>query len=254
MTFYVEACESGSMFPDLKASQNVYAVTASNATESSWAAYCSPNDKVNGTHVGSCLGDLFSVNWMEDSDANNADTETLTTQYNTVKKLTTASPVMKFGDFEFMGEPIGDFQGIDDAAAVSTIDSIFKNNMMAKESKANESALVDSRDAELHHLTQQVLLGNEGAHEDLKAEVESRMEADYRFSSFFDHAGVALVSQPEDFDCLRFMMNTYEENCGRFTDYSLKYVKHLVHVCETESSFNISKTASKIADICNDRM
>lgn len=32
MVFYLEACESGSMFPTLKAEQNVYAVTASNAS------------------------------------------------------------------------------------------------------------------------------------------------------------------------------------------------------------------------------
>jgi len=242
------------MFPNLKASQNVYAVTASNATESSWAAYCSPNDKVNGTHIGSCLGDLFSVNWMEDSDAHNVNSETLQTQFDTVKKLTTASPVEKFGDFNFMAEPVGDFQGIDDATSVKMIDSILSANILAKESKANESALVDSRDAELHHLTQMVLHGQEGAHEDLKAEIESRMRADDLFEQFFDHSGIDLVVHPEDFDCLRFMMNNFEENCGKFTDYSLKYVKHLVHVCETESEFNIQKTASKISDICNNIM
>ena len=43
---------------------------------------------------------------------------------------------------------------------------------------------------------------------------------------------VELTVQPEDFECLRFMMDVTEENCGKFSDYSLKYVKHLVHVCE----------------------
>jgi legumain len=37
MVFYLEACESGSMFPSLREDQNVYAVTASNATQSSYA-------------------------------------------------------------------------------------------------------------------------------------------------------------------------------------------------------------------------
>jgi len=77
MTMYIEACESGSMFPNLRSDQRVYAVTASNAEVSSWAAYCSPDDVVNGMEVGSCLGDLFSVNWMEDTEANNPLTETL---------------------------------------------------------------------------------------------------------------------------------------------------------------------------------
>ena len=56
---------------------NIYAITAANASESSWGTYCSPDDKVDGVSVGSCLGDLFSVNWMEDSDHANMDTETL---------------------------------------------------------------------------------------------------------------------------------------------------------------------------------
>jgi len=84
-------------------------MTASNATESSWATYCPPNDVVNGVSIGSCLGDLFSVNWMEDTEANNPSTETLLSQYETVKKLTTKSPVELFGQLDFGNEFVGDF-------------------------------------------------------------------------------------------------------------------------------------------------
>lgn len=72
----MEACESGSMFQSLN-TPNVYALSASNPTESSWGTYCSPDDKVDGTSIGSCLGDLFSVNWMENSDATDITAETL---------------------------------------------------------------------------------------------------------------------------------------------------------------------------------
>lgn len=69
MVVYIEACESGSMFENiLEDNLNIYAVTAANSHESSWGTYCSPNDKVDGKSIGSCLGDLFSVNWLEDSD------------------------------------------------------------------------------------------------------------------------------------------------------------------------------------------
>ena len=68
LTFYIEACESGSMFPDLTSDGKIYGVTASNATQSSWASYCGSEAMVNGTNIGSCLGDLFSTNWMEDTD------------------------------------------------------------------------------------------------------------------------------------------------------------------------------------------
>ena len=41
MMLYIEACESGSMFEGMLGSElGVYATTASNACESSWATYC----------------------------------------------------------------------------------------------------------------------------------------------------------------------------------------------------------------------
>lgn len=67
LTFYLESCESGSMFPNLDASENIYAVTASNATQSSYASYCGSEAVVDGTNLKTCMGDLFSTNWMEDT-------------------------------------------------------------------------------------------------------------------------------------------------------------------------------------------
>jgi len=85
MVVYIEACESGSMFENiLENNLNIYATTAANSQESSWASYCSPNDSVNGKEVGSCLGDLYSTNWMEDADMGHMTTETLQDQFNTV--------------------------------------------------------------------------------------------------------------------------------------------------------------------------
>lgn len=80
VVFYLEACESGSMFPDLRDSQKVYAMTASNASLSSWAAYCGLDARAEGTLIRSCLGDEFSVSWMEDTDAHDVSVETLQEQ------------------------------------------------------------------------------------------------------------------------------------------------------------------------------
>jgi len=45
LVFYVEACESGSMFEGLLNDKlNIYVTTASNAFESSWGTYC-PGDR-----------------------------------------------------------------------------------------------------------------------------------------------------------------------------------------------------------------
>jgi len=88
MSVYIEACESGSMFKGtLPTNINVYAITAANEKESSWGTYCDEDDLVKGKSLGTCLGDLFSVNWMEDSDRGDKK-ETLETQYQKVKKTT----------------------------------------------------------------------------------------------------------------------------------------------------------------------
>lgn len=60
--FYLEACESGSMFVDLPTDTNIYATTAADPDESSYGFYCN----VTGMP---CLGDEYSIHWMEDSDA-----------------------------------------------------------------------------------------------------------------------------------------------------------------------------------------
>ncbi|VDM60878.1 unnamed protein product [Angiostrongylus costaricensis] len=63
LVFYLEACESGSMFDGvLKEQMNIYAMTASAPDESSWGTYCDNDMDLP------CLGDLFSINWMQDSE------------------------------------------------------------------------------------------------------------------------------------------------------------------------------------------
>jgi len=66
LVFYLETCESGSMFEGMNIS-DIYALSAASPTESSWGTYCGSEAKVNGKSIGSCLGDLFSVSWMEDT-------------------------------------------------------------------------------------------------------------------------------------------------------------------------------------------
>jgi len=64
---------------------------------------------VNKVHIGSCLGDLYSVTWMEDSDAMDLSAETLATQFQTVLKATDLSHVMEYGQTTFKNEVVGDF-------------------------------------------------------------------------------------------------------------------------------------------------
>ncbi|CAN0585430.1 unnamed protein product, partial [Ectocarpus sp. 12 AP-2014] len=97
LVFYMEACESGSMFEGLLPEDaNIYATTAANSQESSYGTYCGMESSVNGTLIGSCLGDLYSVNFLENSDEPSMfHTETLDSQFALVKNETSRSHAQK---------------------------------------------------------------------------------------------------------------------------------------------------------------
>ncbi|GFY57772.1 legumain [Trichonephila inaurata madagascariensis] len=85
MVIYIEVCESGSMFENILPSNiKVYATTAVNSEESSYACYF---DDKRDTY----LGDTYRVHWMEDSDQEVLTTEALQKQFKIVKKKTTES-------------------------------------------------------------------------------------------------------------------------------------------------------------------
>ena len=105
MVLYIEACESGSMFEKLLPNNiNVYATTAANSDESSYACYFDDD-------LQTYLGDLYSVNWMEDSDSENIKRETLLKQFQITKSETNESHVQQFGNLT-MGKAffVADFQ------------------------------------------------------------------------------------------------------------------------------------------------
>lgn len=105
LTFYLEACESGSMFVNLLPTDiNIYATTASSPTTSSYACYF---DNKRRTY----LGDVYSVNWMENTDASDVTSETLEQQFTIVHKETNTSAVTQYGTTSFTSNPIGDFLG-----------------------------------------------------------------------------------------------------------------------------------------------
>ncbi|GIL84653.1 hypothetical protein Vretimale_14536 [Volvox reticuliferus] len=117
---YVEACESGSMFegllpPDIA----VYATTASNAFESSWGTYCPGMTPGPSPLFSTCLGDLYSVAWMENAELCDLSHETLMTQYDIVRNRTSrnytytmGSHVMQYGSLVITREVAGDYQGM----------------------------------------------------------------------------------------------------------------------------------------------
>jgi len=107
LVFYLEACESGSMFEKWLTSNtgiDMYATTAANSETSSYACYLD-------NRLGTYLGDVYSVKWMQDSDMENLAKEPLIEQFDIVYDETTTSEVCEFGDLTVADLPVGAFQG-----------------------------------------------------------------------------------------------------------------------------------------------
>ncbi|CAB4059028.1 LGMN [Lepeophtheirus salmonis] len=87
LVFYVEACESGSMFDGV--------LTGLKKIE------------LYDTY----LGDVYSVNWLEDSDKEDLKKETIEKQFDIVRKETNTSHVTQFGDKKVAESHLSEFLG-----------------------------------------------------------------------------------------------------------------------------------------------
>ncbi|TPP61341.1 Legumain [Fasciola gigantica] len=95
LVLYVEACFSGSMFRRiLPKNIDIFAMTAANATESSYAAFC------YDPTIENCLADDFSYRWMTDTEKHqrNLSKWTIGKQFQTVKRAVNRSHVQHYGD------------------------------------------------------------------------------------------------------------------------------------------------------------
>uniref|UniRef100_A0A1I8ET75 legumain n=1 Tax=Wuchereria bancrofti TaxID=6293 RepID=A0A1I8ET75_WUCBA len=144
LVFYMEACESGSMFAKvLPKNIDVYAVTAANSHESSWGCYCDNKMKLP------CLGDCFSINWIVNSEKllerflisslffclqEDLSRETLASQFEIVKQKTNTSHVMHYGDLKIAQDYVAYYLGYKRAVIKNTDD-----DLMAVESKESTS-------------------------------------------------------------------------------------------------------------------
>jgi legumain len=286
LVFYLEACESGSMFENvLPTNQRMYATTAANAEESSWGCYCPPDDVVNGKELNSCLGDLYSVNWMENADSV-GPAETLEAQFELVRNITTESHVMQYGDLSFTSDPIGNFMG-DKTGVMSVftrgdapsgpLNNPFFDRASAPESKIITEAqkkapgVVGSRDIPMHLAYYRYLradakstpaMGDRHAlAQELIAEITSRVDADKFFcdlahsltnSEEMAHSAL-MQSSPTPVnsgECVQTAISMYNTECAGFNDYSLQYTRTIVNLCNMHENTSVSLVADTIRSKC----
>lgn len=243
MVLYVEACESGSMFKGLLPDDvNVYATTAANREESSYACYW---DDLRETF----LGDVYSVRWMEDADQRLVNAETLADQYNIVKAETNTSHVQQFGDIEmgshfyvgefvgterFVGEPVQRQRAkpapIKDAVPAPEVPIKTLERRYAKARTETERAKIYDQ--------LKILKKNRLHLDQVVISIEQRARSHYSLN-------VDLTSSKPicNYACFERVVRHFSTTCAPFSnnDYSLRKVQNFVNLCEsgieTESIF-----------------
>jgi len=243
---------SGSLPKDI----SIYATTASNPKESSWGTYCSVlghESYVDGKDLQTCLGDLYSVNWMENVEQNPSMVETLLAQYMIVKNETAppkkptpgrpgGSHVMQYGDLSLDTLPIGDFLGPKQT-----------NTSSMSTAAVRHGSAVSARDIKLHTLyTQYVKAATASERADraerLQREIAQRQGAEAAFRRLAELAypgdlkkqAMALHgtdAQPLQPLCELAVHNAMAQ-CDSFdarSGHALKFQRVAVNLCADES-------------------
>nr|AIZ77505.1 legumain-protease-precursor [Platynereis dumerilii] len=229
LVLYIEACESGSMFDGLLPQNiSVFATTAANPRESSYACYY---DNKRNTY----LGDLYSVNWMEDSDKEDLSSETLQDQFKIVKSETNESHVMEYGDLSIGQETVAIFQGNKQGPKKKPLPKARRDAVKSEEVPL---AILYHRlqDAKTERETQNILNQIYALKAENKKIVDS-FRSIAQFSSFRNDASNYFlnVRNPlKNFDCYLSVAQHYDKKCFRLPkyDYALRHLYVLVNLCE----------------------
>ncbi|KAI0229737.1 Legumain [Lamellibrachia satsuma] len=232
MVFYVEA---------------LYATTAASDTESSYACYYSKKYRTY-------LGDVYSVKWMEDSDAENLKNETLLEQYEIVKKETNTSHVQEYGEMSISGEPVGDFQGGIDYKSPKPV-ILPKVPMDAVPSGDVPMAILRHRLADTNDFDEKIVIINEiklmiKSHQVIRRVVRQIVKTAICNDLIVDYIHNVRL-QPSDFVCYEPAVEMFHEKCFNLNkhEYALRHLYTLVNLCEV----GVTKTTilQSIVTVCS---
>ncbi|KRZ41926.1 Legumain, partial [Trichinella pseudospiralis] len=229
----------------------VYATTAANARESSYACYFSEE-------LETYLGDCYSVNWMENSDKELLWLETVGEQYKIVKFETNTSHVSEFGDRSVSKDYLSDFQGEEIFLKFGSF--LFAQLLKPQQQQQQQHQqnrrppnvhldAVSSRDVPLEILKRKINKNgyeSDAARQNLHSLLLKRKYVDEfinqmvgEISKHFhlNHEAMLTkrVADVMDFDCHSKLVHHFSRNCFSFSKnaYALKYAYVLTNLCNT---------------------
>ena len=226
LVYYLEACESGSMWQKLPTNINAYALSSTHPDESSWGTYCPPDDDVvDGKHIGSCLGEVWSCFWLEQDDVADLKTLTLQKQFDDAKEFTKTSNPLQFGDMEIAKDVL-----------VNYISGDVSRRKYLR-SYAKPVSQWNSRENELLYWKNRALDANDKeAYAKYLEVVEANLNADRYFTQLakkvMGNEDTLLKTHivEKNWPCYKAALDKYESTYG-FTEYSLKYARTLANMC-----------------------
>ena len=112
---------------------------------------------------------------------------------------------------------------------------------------------VNQRDSRLHYLYNKVVTdGGEYAHGALIEELESRDRYNAFFKQVYPQMDTMEVNGDlKNYDCYRNLIDTFEDGCGKFSEYGLKFTKYLAHTCANDDKEEIMRVHNEIDKLCD---
>lgn len=76
---------------------------------------------------------------------------------------------------------------------------------------------------------------------ELNVEIVSRKNFDDIFAGVKKIHGHLPLAPDTDFDCYKGLINLFEGQCGRFSDYGMKYMRSFYDVCYHKAKGNLNE-------------
>lgn len=257
MGLYIEACYSGSLFDKILGDDlNIFAMTAADPYESSYACYYDP---LRETYVG----DEFSVNWLEHAEMMPLEKKSLHNLFAKVRTNTTNSHVQEYGDLDagslklskfFNENPTGYYSSSDirkthpkDAVKSEDVPLAILQKKILKASKSNDAQVVSRYTMEIQSIldtrnvidksVDQILLRIVGENNDKVEEIKRKI----------------IPIDKNNMDCCAKISDTYFQHCFHFSEnpYVGKVLYPLLNMCSLKDITTVDKVVETIKSVCS---
>ncbi|KAJ0482853.1 putative legumain protein [Helianthus annuus] len=184
-----------------------------------------------------CLGDLYSISWLEDSDVEDLSTETLEEQYLNDSKHYTyeGSHVMQYGTQRISNETVSVYQGACPMNHTANPSPSF-DSMGVVDPKRSRSSFhvayvqgMDRRTTTKGGITERnkEITIHRTLLDSSMITINAQLLGDTQHGSQRG-SGLPLV---DDWDCLKSMVRTFETHCGSLTQYGMKHTRTFANAC-----------------------